>query len=130
MKQHREGEAAFDLLIRNGYDSMTAAHQRHLKNAISTTTGSDGGYMAPTTVSVAIADALNQYSSMRRMATVLLTSTGEMKHPSTDGRSEVGEQLAQNAASALQDISFSNTNLNTFKYGVEADHCAEGVAGG
>jgi HK97 family phage major capsid protein len=118
----QEEEALFEKLIRNGAQSLSNSERidiaKRVSNAMSTTTGSQGGFATPATVGVAIADALNQYSSVRRMATVLVTMKGENStYPSTDGRDEVGEQMDQNAAAGSQDIDFGTASLNTFKYG-------------
>lgn len=116
--QYRDEEEIFEQLLRAGHSGLTNAQRSILRNTMSTTAGSQGGYLAPTTVAMSITDALSQYSSVRRVSTVMVTSAGEDSgFPSSDGRSEIGEQLAQNAASSLADVSFSSTPLSTFKYG-------------
>jgi HK97 family phage major capsid protein len=116
--QYCEHEALFERVLRNGYASLSNEQKTAIRNAMSTTTGSEGGYTAPTTVAVSIADALNRYSSVRRVATVMVTAKGENTgYPSSDGRSETGEQLGQNASSSLLDADFGSAPLNTFRYG-------------
>lgn len=116
--QYRDEEEVFEALLRGGSAALTNQQRAFIKNTMSTTTGSEGGYTAPTTVAVSVADALKQYSSVRRVGTVMVTAAGQnITYPSSDGRDEVGEQLDQNAASSLADITFGAAALNTFKYG-------------
>lgn len=114
---YQEQEEIFEKLLRSGPNSLSNP-QRYFKNTMSTTSGPEGGFAAPLTVAIEIADALNQFSSVRRMATVVQTFAGEnMTYPASDGRGQAGEQLGQNAASTLLDADFAAMALNTFKYG-------------
>lgn len=116
--QYREEEEIFETILRLGVNGLTEAQHRTFRNTMSTTTGTQGGYTVPGTVSVSIADAMRQFSSMRRLSTVLVTGTGESRgYPTSDGRSEVGEQLDQNTQSNSQDVSFGSAAWNTYKYG-------------
>ena len=116
--QFRDEEVMLDKLLRGGDDAISAQERMAIQNTMSTTTGLEGGFSVPTTIGLAVADALKQFSCVRRIATVIVTETGaNMSWPSSDGRSEVGEQLSQNASSSSLDPAFGTTAVNTFKYG-------------
>jgi HK97 family phage major capsid protein len=87
-------------------------------NAMSTTTGSQGGYAVPSLIAAEVADALKTYSAMRQVSTVIGTPTGAaMGWPNSDGTNEVGEMLAQNAPSTVADTNFGTSGLATYRFG-------------
>jgi HK97 family phage major capsid protein len=55
---------------------------------------------------------------MRRVASQITTGNGsDLGYPTSDGTSEVGELIAQNASASSGDPSFGTRALNTFKFG-------------
>jgi HK97 family phage major capsid protein len=84
-----------------GEDGLSAEEQVAFRNTMSTTTNSEGGYTVPTEVANNVLDALKAFGGMRAVATVLRTATGQtINYPTSDGTSETGELLAQNATAA------------------------------
>ena len=88
-----------------------------VNNTMSTGTGSQGGYVVQTEVVPMIMDALKQYGGVRQVATVIQTEQGNpLNWPNSDGTSEVGELVAENAAVASADTSFGSSSLATYKF--------------
>lgn len=122
----REGDAPvnkdeavrlFDKWCRVGDQGMSAEEHRAIRNTMSTTTGSEGGYTVPTTTAGTILDALKAYGGMRSVAEIIRTASGEaMSFPTSDGTSEVGEIVAQNASASGADASFGTKSLPVYKY--------------
>jgi HK97 family phage major capsid protein len=107
-----------ELFMRRNAKEITPEEAAIIRNTMSTTTGSQGGYTVQTEVAKTVIDALKDYGAMRRSADRLVTSTGaDLNYPSSDGTSEVGEIVAQNASAASADMTFGTVPLNTFKFG-------------
>ena len=88
-----------------------------IKAEMSTNVPAEGGYTVPVYVADRWIDALKSFGGMRRMSTILATDYGnEINYPTSDGTSEMGEILAENAQAGSQDPSFGMVALNTFKY--------------
>lgn len=109
--------AIFTKWLREGDRGLTAEDWAIVRNTMSTTTNSEGGYTVATEVAKIIADALKAYGGMRAVATVIQTAQGNpLNYPTSDGTSETGEQLAENATATGADPSFNVVALNTYKY--------------
>lgn len=107
----------FDKWCRGGDNALTADEWTAVRNTMSTTTDSEGGYTVPTTVAASILDALKAYGGMRTVADVIRTAGGEtMNFPTSDGTSEEGEIVGQNTAATDLDISFGTKSLVVYKY--------------
>lgn len=107
--------------LRNGERGLTpqewAEVRSGVNNTMSTGTGSQGGYVVQTEVVPMIMDALKQYGGVRQVATVIQTEQGNpLNWPNSDGTSEVGELVAENAAVASADTSFGSSSLATYKF--------------
>lgn len=107
--------------LRNGSNALTAQEWQEVRaginNTMSTGTGSQGGYVVQTQVLPMIMDALKQYGGVRQVATVIQTEQGNpLQWPNSDGTSEVGELVAENAAVASADTAFGTSALNTYKF--------------
>lgn len=108
--------AAVALYMRHGND-VTAEQAVAIRNAMSTTTGAEGGFTVPTEVAKMVIDALKAYGGMRDVSTILPTDAGNAwNYPASDGTAEEGEIVGENAAAAALDITFSQVPLNPFKY--------------
>lgn len=117
--QRDKGEVGglFAKWLRGGDGALTAQEWSAIRATMSTTTGSEGGYTVQKDVARVIADALKSTGGMRSVATVLTTEMGNpIDYPTSDGTSEEGEILAENAASTNADPSFGVVPLVTFKY--------------
>lgn len=109
---------AVELLLRKGPKELSADEATFIRNTMSTTTGSQGGYTVPSQVSSDYVDTMKDYGGMRRVADRIVTSDGrDLSYPTTDGTAEVGEIVAQNTQAATADPSFGTVSLNTVKFG-------------
>lgn len=109
--------AAFNKLLRNGERGMTEEDWTALRNTMSTTTATEGGYTVQTDVASSIIDALKAYGGMRRVATVIRTAQGNpMTWPTSDGTAEEGEIIAENTTANDADITFGTKALPVYKF--------------
>ncbi len=107
---------AVALYLRHGAN-VNAEQAMAIRNAMSTTTGSEGGYTVPSEVAAMVIDALKAFGGMREAAQVISSASGnDWAYPSSDGTSEVGEIVAQNAAATGADITFGTVPLTVYKY--------------
>jgi HK97 family phage major capsid protein len=107
-----------ELFMRRMSKEITPEEAIIIRNTMSTSTGSQGGYTVQTEVAKTVIDALKDYGAMRRSADRILTSSGaDLSYPSSDGTSEVGEIVTQNSSAAALDASFGTVPLNTYKFG-------------
>lgn len=111
------GSKLFAKWLRKGDNALNAEEWQTVRNTMSTTTGSEGGFTVQTDIANQVIDALKEYGGMRQAATVIRTSQGNtIQFPTSDGTSEVGEIIAQNTTATDLDISFGNRQLITYKY--------------
>ena len=107
----------FSKWLRNGDRGMTSDDWQAIRNTMSTTTPAEGGYTVATEVAAYVMDAMKAFGGMRRVATILRTDQGNpMTWPTSDGTTEVGEILAENASATDLDVSFNTKNLPVYKY--------------
>lgn len=112
-----EANALFNKWCRVGDKGLSDEEQRAVYNTMSTGTGSEGGYTVPTTVATSILDALKAYGGMRQVADVIRTMSGEaMNFPTSDGTSEEGELIGENASATDADVTFGTKGLPVYKY--------------
>lgn len=110
--------AAFENYLRKMSNRLTPQEVEAIRNTMSTTTGSEGGYTVQPIVASTLIEALKDFGAMRRQASRVVTTNGsDLSYPSTDGTSEEGEIVAQNASAADADVAFGTVPLNTFKFG-------------
>jgi HK97 family phage major capsid protein len=117
-KGEKESEAkkAFDVFMRKSFRDMTAEELQMVRNTMSTTTGSQGGYTVQTEIASTLIDALKAYGFMRAVASQITTAKGNpLSFPTSDGTSETGEWVAQNTQATAADPSFGTVPVNVFK---------------
>ena len=107
--------------LRGGDRALTeeewAAHNAAIRNTMSTTTPSEGGYTVQTEVAQQVVEALKAFGGMRSVATVMATAQGNpMNWPTSDATSEEGEILEENATATDADTSFGVKSLPVYKY--------------
>ena len=108
----------YHTFLRDGMDKFTADQQTVIRNTMSTTTGSQGGFTVPSLIANQLYDAMKAFGAMRATSEILKTSDGKpLSYPTSDGTAEVGEIVAQNAAAAVADTTFGTASLNVFKFG-------------
>lgn len=88
-----------------------------IRNAMSTTTGAEGGFTVPTEVAAAVIEKMKAFGGMREAATILTTAGGNpLNFPGSDGTGEEGEIVAENIVTSALDVSFTTASLPVFKY--------------
>lgn len=109
--------AAYENYLRKMSNRLTPQEIEAIRNTMSTTTGSEGGYTVQPIVASTLIEALKDFGAMRRLAERLVTTNGaDLSFPSTDGTSEEGEIIAQNTTATDADVGFGTVPLNTFKF--------------
>jgi len=97
--------------------SMRARVSPDIRAAMSTTTGSEGGYTVAPEFSKTLIEAMKAAFSVRSVATQFQTATGaQLPFPTADATSEEGEIVGQNAPVTKQDTSFGLVSLDVYKY--------------
>lgn len=119
IKKPEDGINALDavaLYLRNGAN-VTPEQAFAIRNAMSTTTTTEGGYTVPSEIQAMVVDALKAFGGMRSVANVITTAGGNaLNWPTSDGTSEVGAIVAENAAASTGDITFGTVAVNPYKY--------------
>jgi HK97 family phage major capsid protein len=96
---------------------MRGRQNGDISNAMSTTTGSEGGYTVATEYYRQLTQAMKAFGGIRAVATVFQTGTGAtMNFPTTDATAEIGEIVGQNAPVSGGDTTFGNISMDTYKY--------------
>ena len=119
--KHEKGQISsakkgFDIFLRKSFKEMTVEDTQLIRNTMSTTTGSEGGYTVQTAIATEFIDSLKDYGSMRQEASQVSTSMGnDMSWPTSDGTSETGEWIAQNVTATDLDVTFGTRAVNCFK---------------
>lgn len=97
--------------------AMAMRQNPDIQAAMSTTTGSEGGYTVATEFSRQLIEAMKATGSVRSVASNIRTSTGaQMLFPTTDATAEEGELLAQNTTAAVLETTFGQASLDVYKY--------------
>jgi HK97 family phage major capsid protein len=103
---------------RQGLDMWLRGRGGALKNAMSTTTPSQGGYTVAPVVAAEFVNMMKGYGWMRQVAASYTTTNGAPGSlTASDGTSEIGEQLGENGASTNLDPSFAQVDMTTYKFG-------------
>ncbi|VVE49543.1 phage major capsid protein [Pandoraea terrigena] len=96
---------------------MLARQTPDIRNAMSTTTSTEGGFTVATEYQRSLEIAMKAYGGMRAVAHEIRTATGAtMNFPTTDPTAEEGEIVGQNSPVTGLDTSFNNIALAVFKY--------------
>ncbi|MFM0326090.1 phage major capsid protein [Caballeronia glebae] len=96
---------------------MLARQTPDIRNAMSTTTTTEGGFTVATEYQRSLEIAMKAYGGMRAVAHAIRTATGaSMNFPTTDPTAEVGEIVGQNSPVSGLDTTFSNLSLDVYKY--------------
>ncbi|MCA3000300.1 MAG: phage major capsid protein [Rhodocyclaceae bacterium] len=96
---------------------MAARQTPDIRNAMSTTTNSEGGFTVAIEYYRELEIAMKAYGGMRQAAKVIRTATGAtMNFPTTDPTAEEGEIVGQNTTATLGETTFANIALDVYKY--------------
>lgn len=108
--------AAVALYMRFG-NNVSTEQALAIRNAMSTTTTTEGGFTVPTEIAAMVIEKLKAFGGMRDVAEIMTTASGAgLNFPTTDGTAEVGEIVGENVAAGSGDITFGTVALNVFKY--------------
>jgi HK97 family phage major capsid protein len=115
--QKSPASAIFAKWLRGGDSALSNEDWSTVRNTMSTSTNSQGGYTVQTDVATQVLDALKQYGGMRAVADVIQTAQGNtINFPTSDGTSETGEIIGQNTTATAADLSFGVVALNVYKF--------------
>lgn len=113
-----ELQQGLEIFMRKSFREMSQEDAQKVRNTMSTTTGSEGGFTVQPLVATSLIDLLKAYGFMRRVADQITTANGaDLAYPTSDGTTEVGEIVAQNVAASSSDPTFGTRALNVFKFG-------------
>lgn len=112
-----KGLSIYARWLKGGDKALNADDWATIRNTMSTTTGSEGGFTVNTEVANNVIDALKAFGGMRQVATVISTSgVGLLSFPTSDGTSEEGEIIAENTTATDLDVSFGTVGLPVYKF--------------
>jgi HK97 family phage major capsid protein len=113
-----EARKGVELFLRKHSKDLSQEEAALIRNTMSTTTGSEGGYTVQTEIASTVIQAMKDFGAMRKLASNIVTTQGnDLSYPTSDGTAEEGEIVAQNVAAADGDIAFGTVPLNVFKFG-------------
>jgi HK97 family phage major capsid protein len=108
---------AAEIYMRTMSRNLTAEQLALIQNTMSTTTGSEGGFTVKSDVASSVIEAIASYAGIREVASRIVTAQGNpLSYPSSDGRTEEGEIIAENATASDADMAFGTVPLNVFKF--------------
>lgn len=112
-----KGLEVYSKWLKGGDRALNEEDWATIRNTMSTTTGSEGGFTVPTDIASSVIDALKAFGGVRAVADVLVTASGNpMSYPTSDGTAEEGELIAENASATDADVVFGTVSLNVFKF--------------
>lgn len=96
---------------------MQARQTPDIRNAMSTSTTTEGGFTVATEYQKSLEVLMKEFGGMREAASVMQTGSGaQMNFPTADPTAEVGEIVGQNVAVALGETTFGNVTVDVYKY--------------
>lgn len=112
-----QARAIYAKYLRNGEKAITAEEWISIRNTLSTTTGSQGGFAVQSEVASTLVDFLKAYGGVREVATVINTELGNpLSFPTSDGTAETGELIAENTTATSADPVFGTVAVNAYKF--------------
>lgn len=103
--------------LRGGNENLSEEQRQYIQNTMSTTTDSEGGYLAPDDFSATLLEELLSFGGMRSVSTVISTADGNtIEFPTVDNTGVVGELVAENGAVSNSDPSFGVKSIAAYKY--------------
>lgn len=107
---------ALAIYLRTNPVDLTPDDAAVIRNAMSTTTPSEGGYTVSSTVAPEIIETRKEFGGLYEICHVLPMASGEpLNYPTTDGTGEVGEWVGENQPAGSGDIGFGTAPLPVFK---------------
>lgn len=113
-----DSQRALNVFLRKSFKDMTVEDAQLIRNTMSTTTGSEGGFTVKSDIAATLIDYAKAYGYMRKVSGNVRTEQGNpLSYPTSDGTSETGEWIAQNVTATAADPVFGTVALNVFKAG-------------
>lgn len=102
--------------LRGGDKAISGEEWAAIRNTMSTTTPSEGGYAVQSDVAKELVDSLKAFGGMRSVSTIIQTAQGNpLSYPTSDGTSETGEWIAENVTATAADPTFGTKALTAYK---------------
>jgi HK97 family phage major capsid protein len=115
--QKDTGLSVYAKWLKGGDRALNENDWATIRNTMSTTTNSEGGFTVDSVVAAQVIDALKEFGGMRQVSTVISTSGhGLLSFPTSDGTAEVGEIIAENTTATDLDPSFGTVSLPVYKF--------------
>jgi HK97 family phage major capsid protein len=115
--QKDSGLSVYAKWLKGGDRALNENDWATIRNTMSTTTNSEGGFTVDSVVAAQVIDALKEFGGMRQVSTVISTSGhGLLSFPTSDGTAEVGEIIAENTTATDLDPSFGTVSLPVYKF--------------
>ena len=112
-----KGLSLYGKWLRGGDNALNQEEWQTIRNTMSTTTTTEGGFTVQTDVATSVLDAMKAFGGMRDVATVLRTAKGNaLSFPTSDGTAEIGEVIAENVTATAADLTFGTKSLPVYKY--------------
>ena len=97
--------------------AMASRQNPDIQAAMSTTTGSEGGYTVATEFSRSLIEAMKQMGGVRAVASSIQTATGaQMLFPTADATAEEGEIVGENVLTSVGETTVGQANMGVYKY--------------
>lgn len=121
--------AALRAMLAGGLSALTPAQLQasaarqpaEMRQAMSTTTSTEGGYTVATEFSRSLLEAMRQMGGVRAVASNIRTGTGaQMLFPTADATQEEGEIINENTEVSSLDTSFGQANMSVYMYSSKA----------
>ena len=115
--QKDTGLSVYAKWLKGGDRALNENDWASIRNTMSTTTNSEGGFTVDSVVAAQVINALKEFGGMRQVSTVISTSGhGLLSFPTSDGTAEVGEIIAENVTATDLDPSFGTVGLPVYKF--------------
>ncbi|HHX8487659.1 TPA: phage major capsid protein [Vibrio diabolicus] len=112
--EQRQAEA-FTNYLRHGFAELSQEDKAQLR-ALGTTTGSSGGFTVPKNFVNRVVENMAAYGGIANVCQVITTQDGRaMPWAVSDGRTEIGEMLAENQEAGKGDPTFSQVEIGAKK---------------
>ncbi|MFW8589824.1 phage major capsid protein [Glaciecola sp. 2405UD65-10] len=111
-------QEAFDTFVRNGGSELTGEQRKLMNETRAQSVGTDakGGYTVPVEFRNEVIEKMKSYGGLASVCQILNTINGQtIEWATTDGTSEEGELLGENAEASEEDVTFGTENLGAKK---------------
>lgn len=118
--EDEQRSAGFHAYLRGGFGALSAEQRQLLKQdeqrAQAAGVNDKGGYTVPTTFLARVHEAMKAYGGVASVSQILVTDKGNsIEWPTSDGTSEEGELLGENAQASEGDVTFGMDSLGAHK---------------